>query len=314
MHRQIFSIGFVLALLLAVSGCGADPEVQLAEISRNTVVYDEIVRLNNCGGKGDSDHTATREFATTIEFGAGISAGYKSVVEGNISAKYSEYRNTSKSIRVVAPPGTNMEFVLRWSDDVRAGNVQVNGKSGTYEVRIPVSVEQISSRDLGCGLLPPQSTQSGIVPTFPSSAPSYSSGTPEGPFREHKQTPIVGTGVLAQGTYSDGMAPFDETEILKHLNIQRVRLEENPDGCAIAIFNTDKIWFGSSVKTSLTINGVTAGTINGPTGKHGYIFNVHINAGDKICVTYFEPSGFHIFFGPDLYYHYDSYCYRGNCK
>lgn len=165
MHRCVFSVGLILALLIT-SGCSADPEVQLAEISRNTIVYDEIVRLNNCGGKGDTDQTVTREFATTIEFGTGISAGYKSVVEGNISAKYSEYRNTSKSLRVVAPPGTNMEFVLRWSDDVRAGNVQVNGKSGTYEVRIPISVEQISSRDLGCGVLSvPSYTQ--VAPVLP---------------------------------------------------------------------------------------------------------------------------------------------------
>ncbi|MEM4204144.1 MAG: family 16 glycoside hydrolase [Candidatus Methanomethylicaceae archaeon] len=162
MRGHIFTFSLVVALL-AISGCGTNPEVQLVEISKNTVVYDEIVRINNCGGKGDSDHTATREFATTIEFGAGISAGYKSVVEGNIAAKYSEYRTTSKSLRVVAPPGTNMEFVLRWSDDVRAGNVQVNGKSGTYEVRIPVSVEQISSRDLGCGAISAASTT--IAPT-----------------------------------------------------------------------------------------------------------------------------------------------------
>ncbi|MCX7681670.1 MAG: hypothetical protein N2508_06875 [Anaerolineae bacterium] len=310
MRKSIFSVGLVLALL--ISSCGADPEVQVVEISKNNVVYDEIVRLNNCGGKGDSDHTATREFATTIEFGAGISAGYKSIVEGNLSAKYSEYRNTSKSLRVIAPPGTNMEFVLRWSDDVRAGNVQVNGKSGTYEVRIPIAVEQISGRDLGCGILLPQPTQSSeVVPTVQSPLSSYQT---DGPFREHKQTPIVGTGVLAQGTYSDGMAPFDDAEILQHLNIQRIRLEENPDGCAIAAFNAEKIWFGSSVKTSLTINEVNVGTINGPTGKHGYIFDVRINAGDKICVTYFESSGFHIFLGPDLYYHYDSYCYRGHCR
>ena len=191
MHRQIFSVGLILALLLSVSGCGTDPEVQLAEISRNTVVYDEIVRLNNCGGKGDSDHTATREFATTIEFGAGISAGYKSVVEGNIAAKYSEYRNISKSIRVVAPPGTNMEFVLRWSDDVRAGNVQVNGKSGTYEVHIPVSVDQISSRDLGCDIsnqesLPsnPTPLSSQVIPALPTKqdqmAPTTSSQVVDG--------------------------------------------------------------------------------------------------------------------------------------
>lgn len=141
--------GIALALLL-LSGCASNPDVQLVELSQNTVVYDEIIRINNCGGKGDSEQTVSREFATTVEFGAGVSAGYQSIVQGNLSAKYSEYRNTSKSQRLVAPPGTNMEFVLRWYDDVRAGNVQVNGKSGTYEVRIPVSVDQISSRDLGC--------------------------------------------------------------------------------------------------------------------------------------------------------------------
>lgn len=310
MRKSIFSVGLVLALL--ISGCGADPEVQLAEISKNTVVYDEIVRLNNCGGKGDSDHTATREFATTIEFGAGVSAGYKSIVEGNLSAKYSEYRNTSKSLRVIAPPGTNMEFVLRWSDDVRAGNVQINGKTGTYEVRIPISVEQISGRDLGCGILLSQSTQSSeVVPTSESSLPSYQT---DGPFREHKQTPVVGTGVLAQGTYSDGMASFDQTEIYQHPSIQIIRLEENPDGCGIALFDANKIWFASAFKTSLSINGIVVGTINVSTNKHGYIFDVKIKAGDKICITYFEPSGYHIVFGPDLYYHYDSYCYRGYCK
>lgn len=152
MSRYILSVGLVVIFLMS-RGCGANPEVQLVEISQNTVVYDEIIRLNNCGGKGDSEQTATREFATSVEFGTGVSAGYQSVVQGTLSAKYSEHRNTSKSQRLVAPPGTNMEFVLRWSDDVRAGNVQVNRKSGTYEVRIPISVEQISSRDLGCGVV-----------------------------------------------------------------------------------------------------------------------------------------------------------------
>jgi len=141
--------GILLASLL-LSGCASNPDVQVVELSRNTVVYDEIVRINNCGGKGDSEQIASQEFKTTIELGAGGGADYQ-FVEANLSAKYSEARSTSKSQRLVAPPGTNMEFVLRWSYDVRAGNVQVNGKSGTYEVRIPVSVEQISSRDLGCG-------------------------------------------------------------------------------------------------------------------------------------------------------------------
>jgi len=156
----------IALILLLLSGCASSPDVQLVELSKNTVVYDEIVRINNCGGKGDSEQTKSRDFATTVEFGAGVSAGYQSIVQGSLSAKYSEYRNTSVSQRLVAPPGTNMEFVLRWSDDVRAGNVQVNGNSGTYEVRIPVSVEQVSSRDLGCGVSAPIPTMSNVqLPT-----------------------------------------------------------------------------------------------------------------------------------------------------
>ncbi len=133
------------------------------------------------------------------------------------------------------------------------------------------------------------------------------------PLRDQKDTSIVGTGVLEVGTYSDGMAPISASDISSHLNIQRIRIEENPDGCSIAFMDADRIWFGSSVKTNLTINGVVVGTINGPTGKHGYIFNTTVHSGDKVCVSYFEPSGFQIVFGPDIYYHYDSYCYRGNC-
>lgn len=170
MNKHIIYFGIVLTIFL-VSGCSTNPEVQIVELSRNTITYDEIVRINNCGGKGDSEQTVSREFATTVEFGAGVSAGYQSIVQGNLSVKYSEYRNRSVEQRLVAPPGTNMEFVLRWYDDVRAGNVQVNGKNGTYEVRIPVSVEQISSRDLGCGFVssyPPEQT----IPALPTTVPT----------------------------------------------------------------------------------------------------------------------------------------------
>jgi len=172
--------GIALVLLL-LSGCASNPDVQVVELSKNTVVYDEIVRINNCGGKGDSEQTKLRDFATTVEFGAGVSAGYQSIVQGSLSAKYSEYRNTSGSQRLVAPPGTNMEFVLRWSDDVRAGNVQVNGKSGTYEVRIPVSVEQVSGRDLGCPGGAQTPSASNIQPTFQPTVQAIGGHIPKSP-------------------------------------------------------------------------------------------------------------------------------------
>jgi hypothetical protein len=148
-HRAFGQISLIVFVLL--SACGNSPDVTVNELSTNVISHDDIVRINNCGGKADSEQTQSRSFATTFEGGVGLSAGYKSIAEGSISAKYSQYRSITKSQRLVAPPGTNMEFVIRWSEDVRAGNVTVDGSSGNYEVRIPVSVEQISSQDLGCG-------------------------------------------------------------------------------------------------------------------------------------------------------------------
>ena len=139
----------IIFVLLSACGNGNNPDVTLTELSTNVISYDDIVRINNCGGKADSEQMQSRSFATTFEGGAELSAGYKSIAEGSISAKYSQYRNTTKSQRLIAPPGTNMEFVIRWSEEVRAGNVMVNGSSGNYEIRIPISVEQMSSRDLG---------------------------------------------------------------------------------------------------------------------------------------------------------------------
>lgn len=143
-------IMILLAVVLVLSGCNTTPDVQITEVSNSSVSYEETIRINNCGGRAESEQTASRSFATNVELGVGVSAGYHSILVGSVSAKYSQYRDATRSQRLVAPPGTNMEFVLRWSEEVRAGNVLVNGQHGTYEVRIPVSVEQISSRDLGC--------------------------------------------------------------------------------------------------------------------------------------------------------------------
>src|SRR3990172_2212661 len=144
--QRVFLIAFIL-----LSGCGSSPDVQVNELSNSAFSYDETVHINNCGGKADSEQTLSRSFVTTVEGEAECKAGYKMIVEGSISAKYSQYRNVSKSQRLIAPPATNMEFILRWSEEVHAGNVIVDGSTGTYEVRIPIAVEQISGQDLGCG-------------------------------------------------------------------------------------------------------------------------------------------------------------------
>ena len=125
--------------------------VQVSELNNATASYDESVHINNCGGKADSEQTATHSFSTNIEAGADLPVGYRSLIEGEVSAKYGRYQNISRGQRLIAPPGTNMEFVLRWSEDVYSGNVTASGTTGKYEVHVPVAVEQISSQDLGCG-------------------------------------------------------------------------------------------------------------------------------------------------------------------
>ncbi len=166
MLKSAFSQIVLLIVFILLSGCGGTPDVQVNELSRNTVSYDETIHINNCGGKADSEQTASHSFATTIEGGAGLSAGYKLIVEGNVSAKYGQYSNVSKSQKLTAPPETNMEFVLRWSDEVHAGNVTINGSDGNFEVRIPIEVEQLSSKDLGgCGSSQALSGIQNAIPT-----------------------------------------------------------------------------------------------------------------------------------------------------
>ena len=302
-------------IVILLSACGGNSAVQVSELSNSASAYDETVHMNNCGNKADSEQTLVRSFTQNI--GGEFAIGVRHIVEGEIIARYSEFQTVTKSMRLIASPGTDMVFVLRWSEEVKAGNVTHNGSTGTYEVHIPISVELVDTYDQGCpGTIQIEPTAVIVVPNAPSPTPPPAQIVTQGdgPFRDHRITPEVGTGVLSQGTYSDGMAPFSETDTGYYSNIQRIRIEENPDGCAIADYTVDKIWFGSAVRTNLTINGSVVGMINGPTGKHGYIFNVNINRGDIVCVTYFEPSGFQIIFGPDIYYHYDSYCYRGHCN
>lgn len=138
----------------------------------------------------------------------------------------------------------------------------------------------------------------------------------EGPFREHQVTPI-GTGQTAQGSFSDGLAPFSEDWLWRnnHFRIQRIRREEHPSGCATATFTADRVWLSVGAPVTVSINGAAVGTVTHitPKQRHGYIVNLALRSGDNICVSPIPESGFHVILGPDLYYHYDSYCYRGHC-
>ena len=142
-----------LALVsLLLSGCG--DRIRVVETNHRTATYSETIRINNCGGKAASEQVVERSFSANIERASELAVDY-GVIEGRVSARYGEKKEVKKSHKLIAPPGTNAEIVLVWSEEAWTGNVTVNRKSGTYSVRVPLAVEQVSSRDVGCEARPP---------------------------------------------------------------------------------------------------------------------------------------------------------------
>lgn len=140
----------ILIIALILNACGSGNPV-ITELSNDFNSYDEIIHINNCGNKAQSVQTILHSFSAKIAGTTNLKAGYDKIVEGSISATYEQFKSVSKTQILTAAPDTNMEFVLRWSDDVRVGSVILDGEIANYTVNIPVSVDQISSKDLGCG-------------------------------------------------------------------------------------------------------------------------------------------------------------------
>jgi hypothetical protein len=134
------------------------------------------------------------------------------------------------------------------------------------------------------------------------------------PIREHFSV-HVGTGLLAQGAFSDGEAPYTEEWLWQndHFNIQVINPDTYPEGCDVSRYNTNLVWIGGSPGMKFIINDQVVGQYETAPNSHGYIFEGPVRIGDTLCAVDFSPAGFHIILGPDIYYHYDSYCYRGNC-
>jgi hypothetical protein len=146
----------VLAFVSFLTACSSQQvsDVQVVETDNKQEITPEIVRINNCGGMADTEQTATRSFSTSIEGAITAKLEIKLVAEGGIYAKYGEARNTSKSITLIAPPGTNMEFTLQWTEQTWIGRVTAYGEAGSYTFRAPLSVDQIDAKNLGCDVTP----------------------------------------------------------------------------------------------------------------------------------------------------------------
>jgi hypothetical protein len=153
MRKIIVAIFVITSFLL--SSCdtnGGTVDLTVNETNAEvTEITDEIIHMNNCGGKAETEQVVTKSKSVNIEGGGnlGVNAAF---VNGEVSAKYGEVVGTSKSIKLAAPLGTNMEFTIRWTEKTWLGFVtsQEQISQASYKVSVPISVELVNNQDLGC--------------------------------------------------------------------------------------------------------------------------------------------------------------------
>ncbi len=147
-HIKFLSI--CLSLLIFLDGCtSTSTDIRITQTKEGMVEYNETVHSNNCGGKANVTQMASHSFTTNID---GIIAGKvgPDALQASVASQYGQYRNESKNIELIAPPGTNMQFTLKWTERMLQGVVFVSNDEGTYEAHVPVSVELVGSEDLKC--------------------------------------------------------------------------------------------------------------------------------------------------------------------
>ena len=162
--RYFFVIAAVVMLVLTSCGTGVQSDgLTVTETGKQTITSTETIHLNNCGGKAETEQTAVRSFSINTEGEVTVKVGYE-VVEGGVSAKYGQQKNISKSQTLKAPAGTNMNFILQWTEQQWLGQLISGGQSGTYSASAPIAVELISSEDLGCNnVASPNNTNSPVT-------------------------------------------------------------------------------------------------------------------------------------------------------
>lgn len=238
LHRSLLMLAIVAWL---VSGCSLlEPAVEVSETKSNIAATDEMIHLNNCGGKADSKQVAQHSFSTSFEGAASLKVGYQAL-EGSVSARYGQYKNVSKSQELTAPAGTNMEFLLRWTEQEWVGNLLANGQAASYNARVPMSVELISSQDLGC------ETES--QPVQPASAPTSRAIQPQPaltPVRRLPQPNRLCPMIVIEGTV--GGLPVTQTKTWSELAMQGTTQEPQSaslsETCSRKSDNKVQVWIG----------------------------------------------------------------------
>jgi hypothetical protein len=199
----------MLIAVLFLNSC-TSPDIQLLEVDSKTVSSTETIHMNNCGGMDSSEQTAQQNFATGLELDQQNQVDY-TTIENMIAGKYGLYKDTVKSLLLKTPPGTNMEFSLKWSEDVYTGNISAGETIGAYVVHVPLSVELVSSRDLGCISIEPISTDSHIRETLTVSFKDGATGVSTENHYSGLVTMIVqGTGQAGGTARSDAFYVFTD--------------------------------------------------------------------------------------------------------
>jgi hypothetical protein len=199
----------MIIAVLCLNSC-ISPDIQVLEVDSKTIASTETIHMNNCGGMDSSEQTAQRNFATGLELDQQRQADY-TTIEKMIAGKYGLYKDMVKSLLLKTPPGTNMEFALKWSEDVYTGNISAGETIGKYVVHVPLSVELVSSRDLGCVSIEPTSTSSYVRETLTVSFKDGATGVSTENHYSGLVTIIVqGTGQAGGTARSDAFYVFTD--------------------------------------------------------------------------------------------------------
>lgn len=153
MNRKILvliAFGYAALMLGACSNIQT-AEPQISETEHGTGTYAETIYMNNCGGTLPAEQEVSRYQTVTLEASAEVGLP-ESVMKLSISGKYGVTNGVGRTQHLSAAPGTNMEFVLLWTEDVYTGTVKVSGRDSeaVYRVGMPLSVELASSKKLDC--------------------------------------------------------------------------------------------------------------------------------------------------------------------
>jgi len=313
-------------------------EPKIADIAPVSEI--QIERVNNCDGTNPTYNVSYKTIeAQKASFEVSVGAGglvtgtpLPPVLEVQLEAKITaalakDYGLTTEKnhdLTLENVQGTFLEHTITWKVTRVKGLIEVIYGDGIAQVGFEkianVELYNRTSQPLDCNDNSASILPTTIVATLETHPPAtQSAATPEptifssAPLLSHKIKGI-GTGIFEKATYSDGSAQFSQQELnSSHFEIQLINPDTTSNGCSTSWYTVNEVWFGGASKTTLYLNGTAIGELFQGVGKHGYMIPLSVNAGDELCVNPIPPGGFHMNLGADIYYHYDSFCYRGYC-